>query len=352
MSGGRVAVLIGLALLLLQCNSERLLIVSVDPGEVTQPVAQLEVRTDLDRYQQPIMFDVIDDAGRSQDGPIGIGIYHPRLTGKITVRVHALATGGRRIAGGSVDFMLTGEAVEKVEQHLKLKPCVDAATGPVSEVCQMPPPNPDGGDGGVDRNANDGGDAGDAGDADDADDGGDGSTACPGNSVPALASVDAGAITSDCETYCAAAVGHCPDLFPRLPFPTSQTGDPAPIDICRLACLASQLTAPGLNGLTCRTGRANESDGSPLLCKDASLASTACLHPDCETYCRMYETICGGQFGECFAGCKLPLGEIAVEPMGDTLSCRMVWLQRAMFDPTACGAAGLQPICGPCRSGS
>src|SRR4029079_11572817 len=127
---------------------------------------------------------------------------------------------------GETMFPLTGGAIEQVKKQLTLRPCVDCAAGSPHDassehvVCQMPPPPPDGGDGGVD------GDAGDAGDA------GDGSTACPGSNVPALASVDAGVVPSACETYCVAAVSHCPDLFPRLPSPTPNTGDPEPIDIC------------------------------------------------------------------------------------------------------------------------
>ncbi len=357
LSRGRLAWLIVLAPLLIQCNPERLVIVHVDVSkEVTQPVIRFEVRTSLDMYQGPTLFNLFDDAGTPKPRPLGIGIYHHQRSGDLTVLVHALDGEDNRVAGGSTTFALRDQAVQEVDGNLLLTPCLDPDTGsPMPrQRCPMPEPT-DGGDAGDARDAGDAGDIGDGTDSSTDIEGGNseggndgaGNGECPAGDAGIVAFKDTSPATpAACESYCATATTLCPEIFPPLPSPTT-IGNPSSLDICRLACTASGL-ANGANpvALSCRMGEAMSADGSSDLCISASLIEPVCPVSPCTSFCRMNESICGVPFADCYDLCMtVPAGD---ERNGNTLICRQTWLERAMFDPTSCPAAQPRPICGPC----
>lgn len=383
---GRVGIAAVLVVALLPaCESQRLVLFkvyrdrSLDEGVV---IVSLEARTSpVFKGEQHVT--TRGDAGNT-NFPKLMGVYlHPR-SGTVSIRVFAYGEGDKLVAAGQIDGVDTGS--EQVAEDLFLFPCLRPAPDKTT-LCEMPAP-PDGGDvgtvaeAGVDTDASvsdadarsevgdgpssdrqsdltdapadwssdlldvrvDGTDADaladqpEAGDAPetgpetgaDALDGGDG-----GSDVP-IPGPDPGAIPPDCVEYCGQVLAVCPNDF-------------ASERDCEADCTFAQLASQD-GVLACRTGRLNRG------CAQPSLLSAFCDPSYCEVYCALGASVCGQSLflpDFCLSddGCLgLDVGQVASDVSGDTLACRMYWLQQAVDDLRVCNWSIVAPTAGPCRA--
>jgi hypothetical protein len=387
--------------LLPACDSKRLLLIKVDGADDLSKdvlIHSLEARTSLTGFAPGKHEDTAGDASTT-DLPTIFGIYLHAHSGTITVRMFAYDFGDKLVAAGQRDVNL--QDTEKqfvIDPPLWLHPCNGLSlAGP--ELCR-PGSTPDGGDAvspdGADVDTAALADADtDASDADAPPEDGDGPTsderpdadggpldqmpdqidlaideagpdlpeteANPdqaearadlgeaSNDAPdarPIAAPDAGPISPGCQMYCTEVISACPTLF---------SGQPQ----CERACTFAQL-APGDGtigaNLGCRIDQARIAATDPSLAKDvcpgASLISLSCEPPVCSVYCILGASVCGrGLFSsDCMATCdNLVIGEIGSARSGDSLACRMSWLQDAIDDLSLCGLAVPVPT-GPCQA--
>jgi hypothetical protein len=392
--------------LLPACESQRLVLVNIDTANDVDPqvrIAALEARTSLTNFKKGKHENTAGDAGTTHF-PTLFGIYLHARSRSMTVRVFGYDPDGNLVAAGQANVPLDSEPTQRfLDPPLLLHAC-DSGRPASGELCHPPPPPLDGG---VDTDAGDDGgeaeadgDAADArveagGDAADADtrpevgegsdhpdaDGGppdqpdDQTDVAPDDPPPDLPETeanadlgeagadrgeagtdvddrripgpDAGPIPLGCVSYCTEVVNDCRSLF-------SGQGQ------CEAACAFAQLgPGDGTVGtrLNCRINEARLAFGDPdqasLVCSFASLLSPPCGPNPCFVYCTVGASVCGEQLfspDDCVDSCLgLPVGDIGADRSGDSLACRMSWLQDAIDDQRLCERAGPVPV-GPCQA--
>src|SRR5262249_47416361 len=138
-------------------------------------------------------------------------------------------------------------------------------------------------------------------------------------------------VSSTCERYCQKVVPVCPSLFPHDESDTSAGALMSRAAACRAACARSPLAADDAS-VKCRTDEVDFiADGGIHDCSIASFASMLCTTPEkCQLYCQLGHAVCGWTVSSCVDDCAsihyVRVGDS--EPVGDTLNCRMLELER------------------------
>ncbi len=153
-----------------------------------------------------------------------------------------------------------------------------------------------------------------------------------------------------CQDYCELVMRNC----------TGDVSQYTDLSTCRATCAAMPLgdpASPTGNTVSCRTFQAAiAEDPAAHVCTKAGPGGASACGDDCESFCTMAFSLCGGRPGmyadhaTCLTACagfnKAPLYDSS-QIAGDTFACRLYHLTAAATNPDVhCSHIGVQsPVC-------